>query len=263
MTLRTSPWPAGTPCWVDVTARDVRAASAFYAAVLGWDVSAPGEGSDEEYGGYVIASARGAAAAGIGPRTQPDSPSAWTLYLATDDVEATAAAVPEHGGVVLLPPGDVGPLGRMAVAADPAGAVFALWEAGTHLGCGVVDEPGGLVWEDLRSPAPDIARAFYAGLFGYSTEGVDMAPEDYTTFALPAGAPLGGIGGMMGEDSPPHWLVYFGVPDADAAAAAAERSGGRVLSPAVDTPFGRMVVLADPDGAAFTAMTLPDEPVEG
>lgn len=168
----------------------------------------------------------------------------------------------EHGGVVLLPPGDVGPLGRMAVAADPTGAVFGLWQAGTHIGCGVVNAPGGLVWEDLRSPAPDIARTFYAGVLGYSTEGVDMAPEDYTTFALPAGDPLGGMGGMMGEDAPPHWLVYFGVQDADAAAAAAEASGGRVLSPATDTPFGRMVVLADPDGAAFTAMTLAAGPTD-
>jgi len=259
MTLRTTPWPAGTPCWVDLAVGDVRASSAFYSAVLGWEVATP----DEEHGGYVIATADGAAAAGIGPRPRPDQPSAWTTYLATDDADATAAAVPEHGGAVLLPPGDVGPLGRIAVAADPTGAVFGLWQAGTHIGCGVVNAPGGLVWEDLRSPAPDIARAFYAGVFGYSTEGVDMAPEDYTTFSLPAGEPLGGMGGMMGEDAPPHWLVYFGVRDADAAAAAAERSGGHVLSPPVDTPFGRMVLLADPDGAVFTAMTLAEAPAEG
>ncbi|WP_298806107.1 VOC family protein [uncultured Pseudokineococcus sp.] len=255
MTLRTEPRPAGTPCWIDVAVSDVRASSDFYAAVLGWDVAEP----DEQHGGYVIASVDGAAAAGIGPKQDPDAPSAWTLHLATDDADATAAAAVEHGGVVLLPPGDVGPLGRLAVLADPTGATVGLWQAGTHIGCGVVDAPGGLVWEDLRSPAPDIARAFYAGVFGYSTEGVDMAPEDYTTFALPAGDPLGGIGGLMGADAP-HWLVYLGVEDADAAAAAAEASGGRVVSPAVDTPFGRMAVLADPDGAVFTAMALADPP---
>lgn len=61
---------------MDVTVGDVRASSAFYAAVLGWDVRSPDEGPDEEYGGYVIAAVDGAAAAGIGPRSQPDQPSA-------------------------------------------------------------------------------------------------------------------------------------------------------------------------------------------
>lgn len=248
MSLRTSPWPPGVPCWTDLMTPDVAAAKAFYADVLGWTY----QDSEQEYGGYAVAEVRGAAAGGIGPQRE-GARTAWTLYLASDDADATAAAISEHGGTVLLPPGDVGPLGRMLVAADPTGAAFGVWQGGSHIGAGIVNEPGGLTWEDLRSPDPDAARAFYTAVFGYRTDALPMAGPDYATFAL-AGeeAPLGGMGGMMGADgAPAHWLVYFGVADAAAAAGAAERSGGSVLAPAFETPYGRMAGLADPAGAAF------------
>jgi uncharacterized protein len=248
MSIRTSPWPVGVPSWVDLTAPDVAAAKAFYAEVLGWSY----QDTEAEYGGYAIAETRGAAAAGIGPQ-QPGAPTAWTLYFASDDADKTAAEVIEHGGTVLLPPGDVGPLGRMFVAADPTGAVFGVWQAGTHIGAGIVNEPGALTWVDLRSPNPDAARALYVAVFGYRTEPLPAAGSDYTTFALPAEeAPLGGMGGMMGADGyPAHWLVYFGVTDAAAAVAAAERSGGSVLMRDFETSYGPMAGLADPAGAVF------------
>ena len=258
MSVRTSRWPAGVPCWVDVMAPDVGKAQAFYAAVLGWTFQEDTEG---EYGGYVIAMVNDAAAAGIGPQRE-GAPAAWTLYLASDDADKTAAAVTEHGGSVLLPPDDVGPLGRMFIAADPTGAVFGGWQAGDYIGAGIVNEPGALTWEDLRSPDPDTARAFYRSVFGYRTDPLPMAGPDYATFALPGeDAPLGGMGGMMGaEGSPAHWLAYFGVADTDAAAQAAEQGGGSVLMGAMDTPFGRLATLADPAGAPFCVIETAGSP---
>jgi predicted enzyme related to lactoylglutathione lyase len=248
MSIRTSPWPAGVPCWADLMAPDVPAAKEFYAAVLGWSF----EDTEEEYGGYALATVDGAAAAGIGP-VREGARTAWTLYLASDDADKTAAAVAERGGTVLLAPGDVGPLGRMFVAADPTEAVFGVWQAGTHIGAGVVNEPGGLCWEDLRTPDPDTAREFYRALFGYRTDPMPEAGPDYQLFSRPdEDLPLGGMGGMMGAEAmPAHWVVYFGVADATAAVAAAERSGGSVLVPGFDTPYGRMAGLADPGGAVF------------
>ena len=78
MPIRTRKWPAGVPCWADLTVPDVPAAQAFYAAVLGWSFT----DTADEYGGYVIGQVDGAAAAGIGPTPQQGVPSAWTLYLA-------------------------------------------------------------------------------------------------------------------------------------------------------------------------------------
>ena len=249
MSIRTSRWPAGVPCWADLTAPDVEAAKAFYADVLGWSFAA----TEEEYGGYAIAQVGDAPAAGIGPQ-QEGAPPAWTVYLASDDADATAAAVTEAGGTVILPPGDVGPLGRMFIGLDPTGAAFGVWQAGTHIGASVVNEPGGITWEDLRTPDADTARTFYSKVFGFHYDPVEGAPSDYTTFsAADEQAPAGGMGGFMGgpEGQPPHWLVYFAVPDTDAAVAAAEKGGGRVLAPAFDTPYGRMAGIADPGGAVF------------
>jgi hypothetical protein len=235
------------PCWADLSVPDIEAAKTFYTAVLGWTF----QPTDDEYGGYTIAEASGAAAAGIGPM-QPGSPIAWTLYIASDDADKSAAAVTENGGTVLVPAGDVGPLGRMFIAADPTGAAFGVWQAGTHIGAGVVNQPGGLSWEDLRSPDPDAARAFYSAVFGYNTQPLPDAGPDYQMFSLPnEQAPLGGMGGLMGTDGPPQWIVYFGVAETSAAVQAAEQAGGSVLTPAFDSPYGTMASLADPAGATF------------
>lgn len=247
MSIRTSPWPQGVPCWTDLMAPDVGTARAFYEAVLGWSFADTGS----EYGGYVIAEAEGAAAAGIGPLRE-GARTGWTLYFATDDADATAARVGQLGGTVLLPPGDVGPLGRMSVVADPTGAPFGLWQAGRHIGAGVANGPGGLTWEDLRTSDPEAARAFFADLFGYRFEGIPQEAGDYRIMFRPGeDHPIGGIGGMMGSEGEPHWLVYFGVTAADPAASAAERGGGAVLAPPFDTPYGRMAALLDPAGAGF------------
>jgi predicted enzyme related to lactoylglutathione lyase len=249
MSIRTSPWPAGIPCWADLTVADVTGAKAFYAAVLGWAF----QDTEADYGGYAIAEVRGAAAAGIGPLPHEGAQSAWTVYLAGDDVDQLADAVAAHGGTVLLAPGDVGPLGRMFVAADPSGAVFGVWQAGTQIGAGVVNEPGGLTWVDLRTFDPDAARAFYSAVFGYVVQPLPDVAADYAIFALPGeGIPLGGMGGMMGaEGHHAHWLVYFGVADLQTATAAAEIHGGSVLMRDLDSPYGHLAAIRDPAGAAF------------
>lgn len=252
MSIRSARWPSGVPCWADVMAPDVEAAGRFYAAVLGWTVPQP----DQQWGGYVVANVDGAAAAGIGPM-QAGAPPAWTLYFATDDADGHTATTRAAGGKVLADPMDVADLGRMAILSDPTGAVFGLWQAGTMIGAELVNEPGGLVWEDLRSSEPAKAQEFYRELFGFRLDPMEMAGPDYSTFALPGEeAPLGGMGGMMGmpEGTPSHWLVYFAVTDTDTAVAAAEASGGTVVAPAIDTEYGRMAGLADPYGAVFMVM---------
>ena len=250
MTTRTTRWPEGVPCWTDVSSPDVAGSRSFYESVLGWSFQESGD----EYGGYVLALADGKPVAGIAPLQGDQVRPAWTLYLASDDADATAAAVSEAGGTVMVPPMDVGPLGRMLIASDPAGGVFGAWSAGEHIGAGLVNEPGAMGWEDLRSTDPDAARAFYGKVFGYDFQALEAAGPDYTTFHLAGDpAPLGGMGGMFGapEGTPSHWLVYFGAPDVDAATASVASSGGQVLAPGFDTPYGRMSAVVDPVGAVF------------
>jgi predicted enzyme related to lactoylglutathione lyase len=251
MTIRTSPWPPGVPCWTDIGVEDVTASCAFYSAVLGWDFPA----ADTASGGFAIASVDGQAVAAIGPKQSPDQPTAWMLYFASDDADQTAQLITESGGTMLLPPGDVGDFGRLLIALDPTGAAFGVWQAKSHIGAGLVNAPGGIAWEDLRCTDPDAARAFYHEVFGFDYQPVEMAPPDYTTFHL-AGedAPRGGIGGFMTPQPASHWEVYFGVADTDAAAAAVGPAGGMVVMGPVDTPFGRLAGIIDPSGAPFLAV---------
>ena len=252
---RTTPWPAGTPCWIDLATPDLDGAKAFYSGLFGWEYDA----GDPQYGGYSVASLGGATVSGVAP-VRDAMPAAWTLYFATDDVAASQAAIVEHGGQAVMDVMQIGPMGSMTMGLDPSGASFGLWQAGRHVGTQVYNEPGGLSWEDLRSTDPDPARAFYAGLLGWTYRPLPMAGPDYTTIHVAGGDPVGGLGGMMGmEGFPSHWLVYLAVADSDAAVAYTEAHGGHVLSPSFDTEFGRMAALTDPYGAAFWVVQLPAE----
>ncbi|MGY1839807.1 MULTISPECIES: VOC family protein [unclassified Modestobacter] len=247
MPTRDTAWPPGTPCWVDLGTPDVDAARSFYAAFLDWTHRDPGPDS----GGYLMCLKDGHEAAGLGPQQDPADPPRWTTYFATDDADATAARVTAAGGAVLAPPMDVGPAGRMAIAADPQGNPFGLWQAGTTTGVQVFNEPGAVVWNEVAVDDPAAAREFYAAVFDFRFDEIPDA-GGYCTFAT-GDHPLGGLGGVT-PGLPRGWLTAFAVASTDDAVRAVQAGGGTVLMPAEDTPYGRVAVVADPQGAPFTVM---------
>jgi predicted enzyme related to lactoylglutathione lyase len=250
MPTRDTPWPNGTPCWVDYGAADIDATKRFYADLLGWEYT----GGEPEFGGYLTATRNGEQAAGLGPQQDPDDPPRWTTYFATDDAAATAARITEAGGTVLVEPMEVGPMGTMVIALDPQGNPFGLWQAGMHTGFRVFNEPGSVTWNEAAVDDPDAARTFYGAVFGFR---FDEVPEagGYTTFAT-EDRPLGGLGGHQ-PGSPKGWTTCFSVASTDAAVAGVEKAGGKVTMAATDTPFGRFAVVEDPWGAAFSVMEAP------
>jgi hypothetical protein len=147
--------------------------------------------------------------------------------------------------------------GRMAIAVDPTGATFGIWQAGRMIGAQIVNEPGGMTWNDHHSADPNAARAFYAEVFGYGYTPMEGG-FDYAT--IDGDGPGGAIGGLGEPDpelpagTPAHWMVYFSVADADVAVSTATSLDGRVLAGPMDTPFGRMVTLQDPQGAFVKLM---------
>jgi uncharacterized protein len=251
MPTRDDPWPTGSPCWIDLSVPDLPGGVAFYRDVLGWELIDSGE----EFGHYHIAQVQGRAVAGVGPVMAEGQPAAWTLYFATEDADATAKLVTEHGGALYAGPMDIPGSGRMAVVADPGGAVFGVWQPMGMIGAGIVNESGAMIWEDGRQPDPASARQFYGDVLGWTYDRVEGLPEefDYRTFSLGDGRPLGGLGPMMGapEGTPPHWLVFFAVDDVDATLGRVTSGGGTGLSGPEDSPFGRMATVADPFGAVF------------
>jgi hypothetical protein len=256
MPFHDTPWPTGTPCWVDLAVPDLATATEFYGAVVGWSFVDSGE----EFGHFQVCQRDGRAAAGIGPVMQEGQPSVWTLYLATEDADAATKLAADNGGTVLAGPMDIPGNGRMAVVLDPTGCAFGLWQAQGQNGVEIYNEPGSLVWEDARLQDVARAREFYTALFGYTYEPVPGLPlDEYGTFHR-GGDPLGGMGGMMGapDGTPGHWIVYFGVESVDAAVAAVQERGGQVMMGPEDTPFGRMSVVVDPFGAPFALHQPPE-----
>jgi len=139
-------YPQGTPCWADIWTDDPAAGRAFYAGLFGWEWEVS---PDPAFGGYSIALLRGKRVVGLSGTMIPDMRPAWVTYLAVDDADAFAAAVPAAGGTVAGPPMDIADQGRMALATDPAGAFFGVWQRGVHTGSELVNEPGTVVWNEL------------------------------------------------------------------------------------------------------------------
>ncbi|WP_405497369.1 VOC family protein [Nocardia sp. NBC_00511] len=250
MPTRDNPWPQGTPCWVDCSVDDPGAARDFYARLLGWDVL----DSPPEAGGYLMAMIDGRPAAGIGPKMgDMPMPSVWTTYFAADDADAVAAAVQAAGGTVFVPPFDVMDVGRMFVAADPAGGVFGVWEAKSHTGAGIFNETGAYCWNDLHTTAYAPSQEFYRQVFGWGFDEIGGGGMVYSTFNDPDGRPMGGFAdttGQPGSDMP-YWLTWFQVSGTDDALARATELGAKVLMGPDDSPFGRMGVVAGPQGEVF------------
>jgi hypothetical protein len=262
MSTRDERWLQGTPNWVDLATPDIATTLDFYQALFGWDVVDTGP----ELGNYRMCVLHNREVAGIGPAQGPGEPPTWTTYLAVDEADATCEAITTQGGRVVMAPMAVADQGRMAVAEDPTGAVFGIWEAGSMIGMSIYNEPGTVVWNEHISREPDRAREFYAAVFGYTFAPVP-GNVSYWTLTPPHGS--GSVGGLgdwqgVGGDLPAHWMTYFLVENVDDVVATAEGAGGTTAQPAFDSPFGRMAVLADATGAAFSVMSAPaQEAAEG
>lgn len=246
----------GTPCWIDLSTTDLDPAKKFYGAVLGWTDYSVGP---EESGFYTMSERDGKSLAGM--MTQmPDEktmgvPPHWNTYVSVTSADDAAKKAKELGAMVVVEPMDVMDVGRMAVFIDPEGAAISVWEPKAHVGAAITNEPGAFTWSELYTKDPTKATAFYTGLFGWSTF-VNGPPMNYVEWKLGEKS----IGGMMQITPemgpiPPNWLTYFAVDNTDAAAAAAGKSGGSVMMPAMDIPdVGRFAVLADGQGAVFAIL---------
>lgn len=259
MSTRTSYEP-GVPCWADLGAPDLADAVDFYTSLFGWEA----EDQGEQYMHYHQFRKDGRAVAGLGPLVE-GAPPAWLTYVSTDDVDATAEKVRSAGGQVLMGPMDVPDVCRMAIFADDEGAAFAGFQAAGHVGAELVNEPGAMSWNEAARRDLDGARSFYGEVFGWGTESVDMPGGPYTSWKVGDRAVAGmmGIREEWGPDVPPHWMTYFAVEDPDAVAARAKELGGRVMAEPFDTPAGRMAVLGDRAGAAFSVIALNPETTDG
>ena len=271
MATRDTPWPAGTPCWIDLTVTDFDEAAEFYSTLFGWSVTPGGS----EMGRYAIATMDDRPVAGLAPQMDPNQAlPGWITYLATDDVDATARKIHDAGGSVLMDPMDVLDEGRIALALDPGGALFGLWQARRHIGFGLFNVPGSVVWNENLSTEWELNKTFYGAVFGWRA--LPLPDIGATMWQLPGyaahldaldpsraerhdtdGVPPGfgdAVGWLLGptHPRPAGWVVTIAVDDTDGVVARAAAAGATVVAPPHYLGPTRLAVLDDPFGARLT-----------
>jgi predicted enzyme related to lactoylglutathione lyase len=242
---------ANKPAWVDLASSDAAASRDFYSKLFGWNVEV---NPDPQYGGYGLAKLGGSDAAGIGPKQDPNAPTAWSLYIGSEDIEALARSVTDNGGAVAVAPFDVGDQGRMAVFIDPAGAFISAWQ-GTRMGGFQTDAPNSFGWAELNARGVDNALPFYTAIFGWSikTSPMGEGQPDYNEFQI-GGKSVAGAWEMnpsVPAEVPSYWQIYFAVDDVDAAFRKALDLGAQEIFAPTEYPGGRFVIVSDPQGASF------------
>jgi uncharacterized protein len=273
-------YPPGVPCWIDTTQPDPDAAVRFYGGLFGWEFE--DRMPSDAPGNYFVGRLHDRDVAAVGSPMEGGPPMpVWNTYIAVDSADDAAAQVAKSRGATLAEPFDVLEAGRMAVFADPSGAVFSVWQAKQHKGAQLVNEAGSWNFSDLNTRDVEAALAFYGDVFGWVAGSVEGAGMAFTFLRLPGygdflekrdpdlrarqdeiGAPPGFedvVAGMMPmtsdrfpDEVPPHWSVTFAVDDADASAARATDLGGTLVAPPLDAGPTRIAVVQDPQGAVFT-----------
>ena len=255
MTTTTAPSAIlGRPVWFELMTTDTKAAEAFYDKVVGW-TSEPFAASPSPYTQFKRRG--GVAVAGLMKR--PDDmnmPPFWAMYVSVPKLEAAVAEIKRLGGSELSPVINVPTVGRMQMVKDPQGAAFYVIQPEPRTPAPeVAPEVGDASWLELMTTDASAAMTFYHDFFGWQpSEAMDMgAMGKYQMFNR--GDRM--IGGMMNKppemaQAPPHWAIYFRVPDIDAAVDRIKANGGKILNGPMEVPGGDWIVNAmDPQGASF------------
>ena len=151
----------------------------------------------------------------------------------------------------------VGDAGKMAVCVDPTGAVFGLWQPMDFIGAAVEDEHGSLAWSEVNTRDAAAACEFYGKLFGLTARKAGRA-----------GVYLHAVRGVHRALASCRWMSS-GVTCRRTGWATSPSTtltrpwkrvlaaGGSIGAPAFDTPYGRIAVIVDPNGATISVVQLP------
>jgi predicted enzyme related to lactoylglutathione lyase len=253
-----NPTRPGAIVWADLLTDDPAAAMAFYQAVFGWSVTK----TDDP--GYMLISSGNRAIGGIAehrPRGAAGSETQWLVSMAVNDVDVAVRMVEQEGGKVFEGPDTAPDRGRMAIVADPQGAVLVLLRADGGDPVASTPRAGSWLWAEAWTKNVASTAAFYRTLAGYEVKVArDESGEDYVVMGRGNRA-LAGLVEIPWADVQPHWLSYIAVADIAMTIDLVEANGGAVLfgpDPQIDD--GRTAIVADPTGGVFAIYDLGSEP---
>jgi predicted enzyme related to lactoylglutathione lyase len=239
---------SGKFVWFEYVSKDIAKAQGFFGELFNWGVkNVPMPGGD-----YAMISVGDRTIGGY--QTTPDGapPEAhWLTHLEVSDARATAKQVESLGGKTLKAPFEIAGFGTMAIAADPQGGYFALWQTAKP-------EPqpqptdNTFCWNELASSAPAKSVEFYSKIGGFTVKAQEMPGMGTYNVLESDGQPRAGIAGQMMPGQPHAWLPYVAVANTDATVEKAKKLGATIVVPPTDIPgVGRFSVLVDPQGCAL------------
>ena len=251
--------------WYELMTGDPAGAKSFYDRVVGWTIAAdpdtttPGieyrhiQRGDGGFAGGVLTLTPEMTANGARP--------CWMGYLHVADVDAAVAAFTNEGSTVLMPATDVPDVGRIAMITDPQGVPIYIMtpkppEGREGSGNDVYDRNANhhISWNELLTPDPAGAKAFYSRHFGFEFNGsMPMGDLGDYEFMEDGGEVIGAVMPKPMEMPMGGWNYYIHVADIDASTAAAKANGGQILMGPMEVPGGEWVINGiDPQGAPFS-----------
>jgi hypothetical protein len=252
--------PCGRFIWYELMTADPNSASAFYGAVVGWQISTqpdPGSGGIDYR--HILRSDGGSAGGVLHLDEQMQRNGArpgWLTYLHVADVDASVRDIQSDGGALLMPAFDL-PVGRIALVTDPQGAPFYVMAPkpppGEPAHASDVFDPVAaqhMRWNELSTSQPDRAKAFYAKHFSFEfRDSMPMGPGKTYDFIDHAGLRLGAVTPLPETQLRSAWLFYIGVPSITAAERAVPAAGGRILHGPHQVPGDLWIlIVSDPEG---------------
>ncbi len=249
---------AGEFCWLELYTHDADKAKQYYGDLFKWtSETMPNPAGDCNYQMFAN---QGQPFAGLMPLNDElkakGAQPCWLAYVLVDNADDTAAKTQQLGGKVICPAFDIPQAGRMAILADPEGAVFSIWQNfKDECPAYPAKTVGFPAWYELSSHKVEPAKTFYTQLFGWTANTETMpSGKVYTTFNQ-GDKQVAGLTQFPAEagPAPANWGVYFGVENCDTAAAAATKAGGEMLYEPVTAPtVGRFTGIKDPQGIFFS-----------
>lgn len=255
----------GKIVWHDLISKTPDESQRFYEQLFGWEFESVGAmmgfGADNAYslirnegrliGGMIDAN-----------RLQNDNDiSQWVSLMSVEDIDKAVASFEAKGGTVFTPPTELARRGKIAVVADPDGALLALLQTRDGDPADTEARLNDFLWDELWTTDVEGATAFYTDIVGYeySDENVDDddREEDYRVLKQ-QNRPRAGVMENPFEGVKPVWVNYIRVQDPAAITARVESLGGRILLAAQPRDIGGTVAfIAGPSGAGIALQTWP------
>ena len=183
------------------------------------------------------------------------TPPMWISYIGVLNTDETARAIATYGGKIHKQPWTIADGGRIAICADPQGAVFALYSNPKATDPPSAHKLGDASWHELATTDYIAAFSFYQNVFGWRVvNDMDMGPNGVYRLFGPEGSDeqLGGMYTKPKEQpGPAAWLPYIKVASVQKATDVAKSLGAFIMHGPADVPGGKITMGTDPQGAMF------------